>query len=122
MPDFANSQSLNRYSYVLNNALRYTDPTGHYEFEENSNDQFFIPSRRSPTGQTMRMIGDTCFGECRGKLKEVLVEIDEVREIIAVADTGSTSLGLTLNLFGGKDVLKRVYFIMMMPETGPLAH
>jgi len=25
----ANPQSLNRYSYVLNNPLRYTDPTGH---------------------------------------------------------------------------------------------
>ena len=26
----ANPQTLNRYSYVLNNPLRYTDPTGHY--------------------------------------------------------------------------------------------
>jgi hypothetical protein len=25
----ANPQALNRYSYVLNNPLRYTDPTGH---------------------------------------------------------------------------------------------
>jgi RHS repeat-associated protein len=29
VPDPANPQSLNRYSYVLNNALRYVDPTGH---------------------------------------------------------------------------------------------
>jgi hypothetical protein len=29
VPDYANPQSLNRYSYVLNNPLRYTDPTGH---------------------------------------------------------------------------------------------
>jgi len=29
VPDFSNPQSLNRYSYVLNNALKYTDPTGH---------------------------------------------------------------------------------------------
>ncbi|MBA3945260.1 MAG: RHS repeat-associated core domain-containing protein [Herpetosiphonaceae bacterium] len=27
----ANPQALNRYSYVLNNPLRYTDPTGHYQ-------------------------------------------------------------------------------------------
>lgn len=29
VPDPGNPQSLNRYSYVLNNPLRYTDPTGH---------------------------------------------------------------------------------------------
>ena len=29
VPDPSNPQSLNRYSYVLNNPLRYTDPTGH---------------------------------------------------------------------------------------------
>ncbi len=29
VPDPYNPQSLNRYSYVLNNPLRYTDPTGH---------------------------------------------------------------------------------------------
>ena len=29
MPDPADPQSLNRYSYVLNNPLRYTDPSGH---------------------------------------------------------------------------------------------
>ncbi|HEX6268774.1 MAG TPA: RHS repeat-associated core domain-containing protein [Anaerolineales bacterium] len=29
VPGFANPQNLNRYSYVNNNPLRYTDPTGH---------------------------------------------------------------------------------------------
>ncbi len=31
VPGYGNPQSLNRYSYVLNNPLRYTDPTGHQE-------------------------------------------------------------------------------------------
>ena len=31
VPEPGNPQSLNRYSYVLNNALRYTDPTGHVQ-------------------------------------------------------------------------------------------
>jgi len=34
VPSPANPQSLNRYAYVLNNPLRYTDPSGHYSEEE----------------------------------------------------------------------------------------
>ena len=30
IPDIYNPQDLNRYSYVRNNPLKYTDPTGHY--------------------------------------------------------------------------------------------
>ncbi|MFC4819604.1 hypothetical protein [Dokdonella ginsengisoli] len=30
MQDPLNSQSLNRYSYVLNNPMTYTDPTGYF--------------------------------------------------------------------------------------------
>ena len=37
VPDYADPQSLNRYSYVLNNPLRYTDPTGQWpEWLENA--------------------------------------------------------------------------------------
>ena len=34
IPDPANPQSLNRYSYTLGNPLRYTDPSGHYTDDE----------------------------------------------------------------------------------------
>ena len=34
VPGYANPQSLNRYSYVLNNPLRYSDPTGHMQYED----------------------------------------------------------------------------------------
>ncbi len=30
VPDFSNPQSLNRYAYVVNNPLKYRDPTGHW--------------------------------------------------------------------------------------------
>jgi RHS repeat-associated protein len=33
VPGYANPQNLNRFSYVLNNPLRYTDPTGHMMVE-----------------------------------------------------------------------------------------
>ena len=34
VPGYANPQNLNRYSYVNNNPLRYTDPTGHMQIED----------------------------------------------------------------------------------------
>ena len=34
IPDFSNPQSYNRYSYCVNDPLRYTDPTGHYSVSE----------------------------------------------------------------------------------------
>jgi murein DD-endopeptidase MepM/ murein hydrolase activator NlpD len=36
VPDPTNPQQFNRYSYVLNNALRFTDPTGHYCYDPSS--------------------------------------------------------------------------------------
>ncbi len=33
MPDASNPQALNRYSYVLNNPLTYTDPSGHCVYD-----------------------------------------------------------------------------------------
>ena len=49
IPDFANPQSLNRYSYVNNNPLRYIDPTGHMDEEWKT--RFQRAHRRDPTEQ-----------------------------------------------------------------------
>jgi hypothetical protein len=35
VPEYGDPQNLNRYSYVLNNPVRYTDPTGHAVAVEN---------------------------------------------------------------------------------------
>jgi RHS repeat-associated protein len=40
VPGAGNPQALNRYSYVLNAPTRYTDPTGHYCYDNNSGDLF----------------------------------------------------------------------------------
>ena len=38
IPNLYNPQSLNRYSYVRNNPMRYTDPTGHRVCEDDDSD------------------------------------------------------------------------------------
>ncbi len=43
IPDLYNPQSLNRYSYVLNNPLRFTDPSGNVPFEQGTFDAYGEP-------------------------------------------------------------------------------
>jgi len=40
VPEPGNPQALNRYAYVYNNPLRYTDPSGHWIFEERPGDPY----------------------------------------------------------------------------------
>jgi hypothetical protein len=42
VPEPGNPQALNRYTYVYNNPLRYTDPSGHWIFEGGPGDPYFI--------------------------------------------------------------------------------
>ncbi|MEM5774298.1 MAG: RHS repeat-associated core domain-containing protein [Anaerolineaceae bacterium] len=44
IPDPNNPQSYDRYSYVKNNPIRYTDPTGHRDCEECGRDNLHDPS------------------------------------------------------------------------------
>jgi len=57
VPNPANPQSLNRYSYVLNNPLKYTDPTGHREILDEDEDSYLLappPGSRRQIAYTHR--------------------------------------------------------------------
>ncbi|MBU0493197.1 MAG: RHS repeat-associated core domain-containing protein [Chloroflexi bacterium] len=43
VPGAGNPQALNRYSYVLNNPLRYRDPSGHQGHDPNENPPHWVP-------------------------------------------------------------------------------
>ena len=53
-----NSQALNRYSYVLNNPLRYIDPTGHYTDKNGSADQGYAKQCENSEGGVSDCGGD----------------------------------------------------------------
>lgn len=63
MPGFADPQNWNRYSYARNNGLRYTDPTGHYIFEEEPDDPHVWPIRSRPTPQIIRGAHQDAFAD-----------------------------------------------------------
>ena len=70
VPDTANPQSFNRYSYVYNNPVKYTDPSGHCILGGDNgasggtgiDDQYYDcsntpPPSTNPTGETMNVQG-----------------------------------------------------------------
>ena len=66
VPDPVNPQSLNRYSYVINNPLRYSDPTGHNWFQDRLGDvENFLDDVFGKAGITVEGAGvsaETNFG------------------------------------------------------------
>jgi RHS repeat-associated protein len=50
VPNMANPQAFNRYSYVYNNPLRYTDPSGHFICSNDRNSDDYCPGRTSIIG------------------------------------------------------------------------
>ena len=57
VPEPGNPQSLNRYSYMLNNPLRYTDPTGRFTEEEICTYWGYCGEQAARKG-----LGDSLFG------------------------------------------------------------
>jgi RHS repeat-associated protein len=50
VPGASNTQALNRYSYVLNNPMKYTDPTGHWTPEEDPSDTRYYTRQYGAVG------------------------------------------------------------------------
>jgi RHS repeat-associated protein len=62
VPEAGNPQALNRFSYAMGNPLRYTDPTGHYLFEEEPDDSF-IWRQDKPANALIRTAEPMVFWE-----------------------------------------------------------
>lgn len=63
VPGFADPQNLNRYSYVRNNPVRYTDPSGHFIFEEEPDDPYVWPVSSRPTDTIIRGANHDSFAD-----------------------------------------------------------
>jgi RHS repeat-associated protein len=93
VPEPGNPQSLNRYAYVLNNPLKYTDPTGHCE--ENDNYCWSLIE------QLQNAYG--IYASDNWAVKELEVVIQAVREIALKLGNGNLDLGQAVfrELFNG---------------------
>jgi RHS repeat-associated protein len=64
VPNPGESKDLNRYAYAGNNPVRYTDPTGHYLFEEEPDDPFiWRQDKPADTNTLIRSVEPVVFWE-----------------------------------------------------------
>lgn len=86
VPDPANPQSLNRYSYVSNNPLRYVDPSGHTKEdvveEIESSGPFVVENPDDWTEEELVLLRDTIinhtFREGWASAKEIILRRQDV--------------------------------------------
>jgi RHS repeat-associated protein len=89
VPSFLKPQSLNRYSYVLNNPLRYIDPTGHQEEPE----PLWVEVLRCAVEQTLKYREDIFFPDENTTSLERL-EASYVVGVLSVAVAWATVEGV----------------------------
>jgi hypothetical protein len=76
VPGYSNPQNLNRYSYVTNNPLRYTDPTGHMQVQDGPQQDRFKPSVADKYRPRPRRSGHG--GNTHPSLNDLLAVVDDL--------------------------------------------
>jgi RHS repeat-associated protein len=85
VPDPANPQSLNRFAYVLNNPLKYVDPTGHIERGQEK-DAGYIVEDLSHFGLTIEIDwggSDEAWDPGSWELWELVLVLNAVQDLAA---------------------------------------
>ncbi|MEO7841035.1 MAG: RHS repeat-associated core domain-containing protein [Anaerolineales bacterium] len=77
VPGYANPQNLNRFSYVTNNPLRYTDPTGHMQASDSYTESDGVCD---PGDTSCNWVGQSPKPKPKPKEEENREEIEEIRE------------------------------------------
>ena len=126
VPGAGNPQAFNRYAYGLNNPVKYTDPSGHYVYEDDPNEGLIYDSSRVKKvyGTDVRLReSDSSWTRDAGhqptdaELAGTFLGVPAIATLSAVFGTAEFAargiygvagnlLGtVTSNLFGGKDDL-----------------
>jgi len=101
VPNPGNPQALNRYAYVYNNPLRYTDPSGHWLFEETPDDPY-IWERDRPVNTLIRTAEPMVFWEETQDMGELVEQVMWHTVPSGIGQYGSISSGW--NTFVGTEV------------------